>query len=70
VALLKVGRVLVSPVIDANVCIEKWAVRDTKKEIGQEGNKMQAKIVEYKNGDERKTVGMKSAIHEKEKLSE
>jgi hypothetical protein len=44
-------------------------VSDTKKEI-QEGNKMQAKIVEYKNGDERKTGSMKSAIHEKEKLSE
>jgi hypothetical protein len=41
-----------------------------KKEIEQVGNKTLARVVEYKKGDVRKTEGIKSAIHEKEKFSE
>jgi hypothetical protein len=37
VALLKVARVLVSPVIAADVCNTKWAVHDTKKKANKTG---------------------------------
>jgi hypothetical protein len=37
VALFKVVKVLVSPVIAANVCNTKWAVHDTKKEANKKG---------------------------------
>jgi hypothetical protein len=61
VAVLKVVRVLVSPVIAANVCNTKWAVHDTKNKSNKKGTENACKNSQKESNTRR---GTESKQHE------